>query len=211
MFNENLNLEQRRAVEFIKSARFRPAPYIIYGPPGTGKTVTVVESILQIHRDVPECKLLVCAPSNSACILLDRLLNEANPEGASVCRFISLAHARYCERSGSCASFGPVMTLEWAKSTEVKLRLTQANICIMTCAAAGFLFRLDEQSRSLFTHCFIDECGYATEPEALLPISMLLFPKIGLCAAGSEAPNLKSAMAGSGRQRYFLLSPNSCL
>ena len=37
---------------------------------GTGKTVTVVESILQILRQIPFSRVLACTPSNSAADLI---------------------------------------------------------------------------------------------------------------------------------------------
>ncbi len=68
--NENLNERQKVAVRRILAAHGRPTPYLLFGPPGTGKTVTLVESILQVYRRVPNSRILACAPSNSASDLI---------------------------------------------------------------------------------------------------------------------------------------------
>ena len=41
-------------------------PLLLFGPFGTGKTAVMIEIVKQILRNVPQSRLLVCAPSNSA-------------------------------------------------------------------------------------------------------------------------------------------------
>ena len=46
------NEEQKQAVKNIVLGTSHPYPYLVFGPPGTGKTVTLVESIKQVHYDL---------------------------------------------------------------------------------------------------------------------------------------------------------------
>ena len=66
----------------ILGAQGRPAPYVVFGPPGTGKTMTVIEGILQVYSlSSGSCRILACAPSNSASDLIVRRDKEREREG----------------------------------------------------------------------------------------------------------------------------------
>ena len=76
-FNPQLNERQMAAVARILGAQGRPAPYVVFGPPGTGKTMTVIEGILQVYSlSSGSCRILACAPSNSASDLIVRRERE---------------------------------------------------------------------------------------------------------------------------------------
>lgn len=46
------NEEQIQAIFNILQGKNLPAPYVIFGPPGTGKTITFVEAILQVKKNL---------------------------------------------------------------------------------------------------------------------------------------------------------------
>ena len=63
IFEENLNEEQRHAVEYAVGVR---DIYLIWGPPGTGKTTIVPEIVRNYIRLHENSKILVCSYTNRA-------------------------------------------------------------------------------------------------------------------------------------------------
>lgn len=61
---DQIDAVQMSAVNGILNHKKKPMPYIIYGPPGTGKTRTLIEAILQVHRESRYSKILVCTLYN---------------------------------------------------------------------------------------------------------------------------------------------------
>ncbi|XP_059050949.1 probable RNA helicase armi isoform X2 [Achroia grisella] len=183
-FNLDLNTGQKAAVTNILLGECRPLPYCIYGPPGTGKTVTVIETILQILTLLPDSRILVATPSNSAANLItERLVEFKNVFSNSIIRLI----ANYLLDSDNfpdaikpyCA------TLDIAKEYTAKSKhiiknginlncstsyIGRHRVTIGTCCCIGAL-SLMGLPKGHFTHIIVDEAGQATEPEVMIPMT----------------------------------------
>ncbi|XP_026759313.2 probable RNA helicase armi [Galleria mellonella] len=185
-FNENLNVRQKAAVTNILLGECRPLPYCIYGPPGTGKTITVIETILQILTLLPDSRILVATPSNSAANLItERLVEYKNVLPNSIIRLI----ANYLLDSDNIPdSIKPYCaTLDIARENTAKSKhivkdgvnincstsyIGRHRVTIGTCCCLGTLAQMG-LPKGHFTHIIIDEAGQATEPEIMIPMTFI--------------------------------------
>ncbi|XP_034623419.1 RNA helicase Mov10l1 isoform X2 [Trachemys scripta elegans] len=188
-FNPVLNEHQKLAVKRILSGECRPTPYILFGPPGTGKTVTIIEAILQVHYTLPDSRILVCAPSNSATDLVCLRLHDSNllKPGAMVrvnasCR---------CEETIS-----DTVKL-YCKDGDDIWNASRFRIIITTCSSAGMFYQIGVRLGH-FTHVFVDEAGQASEPECLIPLGLISEVNGQIVLAGDPmqlGPVIKSSLA----------------
>lgn len=171
LFNRKLeeNQEQLEAVRNIISGTSKPAPYIVFGPPGTGKTVTVVEAIKQIYKREPNSRILVAAPSNAACDnITGRLLEHISR------RHVFRMHSKSREISSipldvKCVS--NIVGNEVYFPSDV--RLLEYRVVICTLIAAGRIASAALPPGSI-SYVFLEECGQAMEPEALVGVCGVL-------------------------------------
>ncbi|KAG4074469.1 hypothetical protein HA402_015758 [Bradysia odoriphaga] len=181
-FNPHLNIVQKQAVANILRGVARPMPYIIFGPPGTGKTITVIETILQIVKNVPNSRILVATPSNSAANLITerivasgvlkqdqfmRLVSHNNVSRGLIPQTI-LSHCGTIET----ASDGSGEYKVEESGLQVKCnatRLKKYRILIGTCITLGTLMQLDIPDEH-FSHVIIDESGQSMETESIIPM-----------------------------------------
>ncbi|XP_047476876.1 putative helicase mov-10-B.1 [Penaeus chinensis] len=171
LFNRKLeeNREQLEAVRNIISGASKPAPYIVFGPPGTGKTVTVVEAIKQIYKREPNSRILVAAPSNAACDnITGKLLEHISR------RHVFRMHSKSREISSiplnvKCVS--NVVGNEVYFPSDV--RLLEYRVVICTLITAGRIATAALPPGSI-SYAFLEECGQAMEPEALVGVCGVL-------------------------------------
>lgn len=165
------NQEQFTAVKRIVSGLSRPAPYLIFGPPGTGKTVTLVEAIKQVLKNIPECHILACAPSNSASDLLcERLMKHVDKKDVYRILASSRDYRFVPEIIKTCCN--------WNARTQAyeypnRNKLMEYKVIIVTLVTAGRLASA-QFPPGYFTHVFIDESGHAVEPECVTAIAGIL-------------------------------------
>lgn len=162
--NDKLNWKQKEAVLRILECRCRPLPYIIFGPPGTGKTVTLVEAVLQVYENIPDSRIIICTPSNSAADLVAQRIIENNL--IDVTDMIRLNS--YQRREETIPEF----IKPYCQDKDSLDFVTQYRIIISTCSTAGSLYTIG-LCNDFFTHVFIDEAGQLMEPESAIAVGFL--------------------------------------
>lgn len=179
----DLNASQKEAVdEALNCSNL----CLIQGPPGTGKTQVIAEICLQLFRNDPSIKILVCSETH---IAVNNVLSRISDHNSD----IRIVRLRDKENDDQIDSFVPETIiknyLQWAslsfdnqsayqimseelsdtqdKSLEKALALS-ANIAGMTCnRAAAYDFK---DTTEMFDVAIIDEVCKATLPEILSPL-----------------------------------------
>ncbi|XP_069141749.1 putative helicase MOV-10 isoform X2 [Argopecten irradians] len=172
-YNKELesNDEQKLAIQEIVSGISRPAPYLVFGPPGTGKTVTIVEAMMQIWKNLKKCRILACAPSNSAADLIGTRLLKKIPK-------TDIIRLNAFSRSWDPIPSDIKSVSNYDRSTQQYFYpgqddLKQYKIIICTLVTAGRLVSANFDSCT-FSHIFVDESGHAVEPECIIPLAGIL-------------------------------------
>ena len=194
--DELLNYEQARAVTTVTNELYGPVPFIISGPPGTGKTKTMVELALQLLAKQKSAHLLMCAPSDPAAdTLIQRLSKHLQP--AQLLRINSPARnfpevptsvLPYCFVDDGMFSLPPfaelmrksiVITTCRDADILVRARVTNDELCCLErkLHAAMHPDKKPKRPKSLhWTGLLMDEAAQATEPEALIPLTVVAPP-----------------------------------
>ncbi|XP_048511780.1 putative helicase MOV-10 isoform X2 [Athalia rosae] len=169
-FNEKIaeNQEQKQAIHNIIARTARPAPYILFGPPGTGKTETLVEAVTQIWKTNSFNHILICTPSNAAADeILKRLLTIVPERDVHRMYGSSRSWDEVNEQIQPCANFVEREIIFLPKELIMLKRIVV--VTAMSCARLWAL-KLRENH---FSYVFIDEAGQATEPESLIPLTLV--------------------------------------
>ncbi|XP_041349506.1 putative helicase MOV-10 [Gigantopelta aegis] len=165
------NKEQDIAIRHIVSGTSRPAPYLVFGPPGTGKTFTIVEAMKQIWKCIPDSHILACAPSNTAAdLIVERLLKHLPIKDIFRLNAASRVWATIPEKIRDVCNYDTHESRYFYPNKESMMKY---RIVVSTLITGGRLASADFPSDH-FTHVFIDEAGYAVEPECVIAVAGIL-------------------------------------
>ncbi|TMS05684.1 RNA helicase Mov10l1 [Larimichthys crocea] len=194
-FNPELNPPQREAVKMILAGECRPTPYVLFGPPGTWKDHHAhrghTTGTPPVYHFVPSSRVLVCTPSNSAADLICiRLHHSGFLHAASLARVNAS-----CRQDESI----PEVLRQYSRAGEDIRHASFHRIVVSTCSSAGMFHNIGLQVGH-FTHLFLDEAGQATEPESLIPMSLVSERDGQMVLAGDPrqlGPIVKSKLAAA--------------
>ncbi|KAL8774581.1 MAG: hypothetical protein Q9209_000954 [Squamulea sp. 1 TL-2023] len=219
-FDRCLNHEQKKAVDSVLSRSYGNVPFLVNGPPGTGKTKTMVEMITQMAVEAEnEGALLVCAPSESAADTLAlRLRSHFEPKVMFRLNDFSRTSAEvpeellpYCFVQSDIFQLPPLSELMACKiviatcraaDVLVQARVTNSDLVALENNTLDILNpqlvaeRRKRRNPSLhWVALMVDEAAQATEPEMLIPLSVVAPP-----TSCDTKPNPIFMMAGDQYQ-----------
>ena len=150
--------------------------------PGTGKTTTLLEAMKQLLDRDKNCRILACAPSNSAADLIAEKMMYLGTNALfrlnSFARPVDLLLQKkemlkpYCLINDNTVFAVPPLEV-----------LRAYRLVVSTCVSGGIPSGLGF-ARGHFTHIFIDEAGQATEPEAMVRIEIVMLRCEAECQFG---------------------------
>lgn len=185
----NLNDSQKRAVDIALGEN---ALSLIQGPPGTGKTQVIAEICLQMYRENPDVRILVCSDTH---IAVNNLISRISQYE----EFIRIVRIRDKEQDSSVDEYAPEAIIrkykEWLSESCINTYITDlisdslsdyedrslekalalsANITGMTCNRIGAYEGINEftSSSEMFDVVIIDEVCKSTLPEILMPLTI---------------------------------------
>eukprot|EP00978_Attheya_sp_CCMP212_P026088 scaffold85134_cov51-Attheya_sp.AAC.2 len=214
---------------------------------------TIREIMNRSNKDGRRIRVLVCAPSHTASDVITRRLSQhLSPhqlfrlfDSDRPVQTVPAAILPFCEQSGETGTFllptaAKLLQFEvivctcidahilfMAGLTNQQLRIARSQFrqnLQQSCAGFNLAVECHGALEPHFTHLFIDEAAQATEPESLIPLSVVIDPepdsrKVEIALAGDPrqlSPQVFSSSAaksGLGRSwmERMLQRPVSCL
>ncbi len=215
-------------------------PMILTGPAGTGKTQTLLTALLKCLPLEAAKRILVCTPSHTACDVITRRLSKylagdrlfrlydsSRPvemvpvemlgftRQGTLGEFIlpTMQELQHVQVIICTCSDAHLLYLSGVTNASLRTRRQGLQRYVEdTLVANGMTAQIHGATLPFFTHLFIDEAAQASEPETLIPLSVVVddakgVPKVEVALSGDPRqlnPDVYSRFAGPALQKSFL-------
>ncbi|PON68213.1 P-loop containing nucleoside triphosphate hydrolase [Parasponia andersonii] len=208
-----LDREISTTIRRISAVQSSP-PYLISGPRCTSESKSashlrkpsrtgeiIRESVIQIYRTSPNCRILICSPSNSACDVLMRGLKKSIPETA-----MFRANAAFREREDVPDDILPSCLIrEECFACPPLQKLREFKVIFSTFVSC---FRLHSEGLPVghFSHVFMVDASFAIEPEAMVVLANFAGENTAVIAAGEAGCSPNWVRSEIGRRNGLKVS-----
>ncbi|XP_050211994.1 probable RNA helicase SDE3 [Mercurialis annua] len=175
--NHNLDLDQRSAVSHVLNCQ-GPPPYLVNGPLCATRDIfelsrtglVVKEAVLDIYQRSPKHRILLCAPINSTCDLLNKKLNKYMPDSD-----IFRANAAFRDKDDVPEDILPSCLYKYQDEyfAVPKFEELQKFRVVISTYMSSFRLRNVGITPGHFSHVFLLDASSATEPEVMVALSSL--------------------------------------
>ena len=179
-YETSLSEQQKVAVYSIIDSNFQTFPTIICGPFGCGKTRTLAVAAKLITGAFYESNVLIVSKTNSSANLYIELLQNnfdtitmlREKRGNKKIMFRHFSMSRGIHLDKGVTEFANIEDGVYKRIRFFELK--KCSIVVTTLLALNSLIppKARENSKSLFTHIFIDEAAQVIEPEACIALSL---------------------------------------
>ncbi|KAG2707895.1 hypothetical protein I3760_05G167400 [Carya illinoinensis] len=203
--NHEVSKNEVSAIRHISSLRGSP-PYLLSGPrcvvtamdpeklSSTG--IVVQEAVCEIYRISPECRILICAPTNNTSDALTRSLKKVILESD-----IFRANAAFREMDGVPADILLSCPIKGECFTCPSLQQLRKFRVILSTFVSSFRLHNEGIPAGHFSHIFLVDASLAMEPEALIPLANFAADKTAVIVTGASTSH--SARAHSDIARKY--------
>ena len=210
-----LDPDMSLAVRHILSIQ-GPPPYLISGPrcvcqrktsshePRPSRTGLVIqEAVIQIYKASPASRLLICAPYNSACDVLMRGLLEVIPESD-----MFRANAAFREKEDVPDDILP--SCLYVYETECFSCPSYIELASFRVIFSTFMSSIRLRNEGLlaghFSHIFMVDASFATEPEAMVPLANFAIDNTAIVVSGQPRHSPSFARSKIARKHGLKIS-----
>ncbi|THH06265.1 hypothetical protein EW146_g9665 [Bondarzewia mesenterica] len=196
LYNEGIGSDEEQLLTVRSIVHLPPGsiPFIVYGPPGSGKTATLTEAILQLLKQYSDCRVMACAPSNSAA---DEIVKRLSAHLSTNEMFRLNAFSRHPDDCDDTVVPYSLLNDSEVFAFPTRSAMDKFRVVVSTCNTAAVLGGLGVR-RGHYSHIFIDEAAQAMEPEAVIPIAAVADNRTNVILIGDQhqlRPVVKSNLA----------------